>query len=279
MILPGQVHNEGEAGVEPVFQVMDINPDLARYWLTLSDGNRSFRGNAIVRYAEDMKAGRWALTGDPIGFNTQGVLIQGHHRLRACVLSGVSFRSAVAIGLPDDAFMVMDSGVNRTPGDTLGLALSSRNATRIAALARVTYALRNGFVTDPKKTQSISRNALVELVRAEQSAFDEALELAWKAYPMLMLSGTGVVYMVTSERLAFASFIRSVGEGAGLSAGSPALALRNWAAGLPKKMGRDVLVHASAVIIAFNSHLAGQDRKLIKPWTPGSGRKFPELIR
>lgn len=265
-----------EGDQELDLQIMTVSPELAKQWLASSGGNRPHRQRVIARYADDMKAGRWLLTGDPIGFNEDGALIQGHHRLTACVLAGVPFRTVVAFGLPNDSFMAMDMGTGRTPGDTIGLAVSPRNAVRVAAIARAAYALRGGFTLDTTKVQTIPRRTLVEMVREEQDAFDEAIEVSWETHPMLIQTSVGAVYMATTEKEAYRSFIHAVAEGAGLSVGAPALALRNWAAGLPRAY-RNTWVHTSAVINAFNSSLLGQERKLIKPWSPG--KKFPELVR
>lgn len=76
----------------------------------------------IRRYAADMKAGRWALTGDSVKFGTDGMLKDGQNRLSACVQAGVPFETHVVFGIDPNVFANIDRGKNRNPADVFHIA-------------------------------------------------------------------------------------------------------------------------------------------------------------
>lgn len=109
------------SGKSPPLQVVTITPDMARGWLEMNVSNRPVREMTIRKYVEAMKGGQWELNGETIKFSADGVLLDGQHRLRAIVQSGVSVPSYVVHGLPARVFDTIDTGANRSIGDLLAL--------------------------------------------------------------------------------------------------------------------------------------------------------------
>jgi hypothetical protein len=66
-----------------------------------------------------MKRGEWRVTSQGIGFDVNGGLRDAHHRLHACIQSGVMFQSVVVFGMRTDAYEVTDTGMVRTYADRL----------------------------------------------------------------------------------------------------------------------------------------------------------------
>lgn len=103
--------------------VISISPDLAHEILEKrNDNNRNSRPNKIKRFAADLSNGFWMLTGDTIKFGSNGDLLDGQNRLRACVTSGVAMQTHVVFGIDPVAFKFLDSGTVRTGGDTFKVA-------------------------------------------------------------------------------------------------------------------------------------------------------------
>jgi hypothetical protein len=102
-------------------EVATITPDIARQWLDNNIRNRPVREGTIRKYVEAMKAGQWELNGETIKFSTEGVLLDGQHRLRAVVQSGVTIQSYVIHNLSGKVFDTIDTGANRSIGDLLAL--------------------------------------------------------------------------------------------------------------------------------------------------------------
>lgn len=100
--------------------VMMINPELASELLAQSAGNRRTRKWYVEHLAGVMRRGEWRVTSQGIGIDIFGHLRDGHHRLMACIQSGVTIKSIVVMGLRVDAYQVIDIGMKRNLGDLLG---------------------------------------------------------------------------------------------------------------------------------------------------------------
>ena len=84
-------------------QVERISPAIAKEYLTANKNNyRKLSRSVVNRYAEDMKAGRWELNGEPIVFDENGCLKNGQHRLAAVITAGVTVNLAVVRGVSPD---------------------------------------------------------------------------------------------------------------------------------------------------------------------------------
>lgn len=137
------VHSE--APDQHVLSIETVTPELARLWLDTNSGNRQLRSTVVDRYARDMSAGAWALTGAPIVFSDQGFLIDGQHRLAACVKSQVPFQTAVMHGASLDSHGAIDVGLRRSLKDELRWRGES-NATDLAAAIRLDHVWAHGLI-------------------------------------------------------------------------------------------------------------------------------------
>lgn len=105
----------------PSAMAVTITPEIAADMLATSSGNRTMRPSYVARLAEAMTRGEWRITNQGIGFDASGALRDGHHRLSACVLSGVPIRTMLVLGMPTTAYQVIDTGVVRSYADRLEL--------------------------------------------------------------------------------------------------------------------------------------------------------------
>lgn len=108
-----------------------ITPNLSEYILAeLNGGNRKVSSVKVAEYEDAMSVDEWPLTGATIVFGKSGRLLDGQHRLRACVRSGKPFRSYVVFGIDDSAFSFIDAGRKRTNPDVFKIAgVSNAEAT------------------------------------------------------------------------------------------------------------------------------------------------------
>lgn len=120
-----------------------ITPTLAESILASSNGNRPIKAAKIKAYARDMAAGNWMVNGESIIIDVNGVLIDGHHRLIACTMSGVSFDSLIVWGAPSDAQKTIDMGASRSTSDALSF-YGHKNATQANAIVRAIMSLQAG---------------------------------------------------------------------------------------------------------------------------------------
>lgn len=98
--------------------VVEVSPSLAKQYLEKSKGNRAESKERISTYAKNMKDGLWQLTPQGISFDEDGVLVDGHHRLKAVIQSGVSVPFYVTLSVPRQT-TIFDRGRPRTTGQFL----------------------------------------------------------------------------------------------------------------------------------------------------------------
>lgn len=112
-----------------------ITPAIAKEMLGQNHKNRNLREKTVEKYAIAMRRGDWTLNSSTIAFASDGTLIDGQHRLHACVKAGVPFTTYVITGLDRAAQDTIDRGTARTTGDTLKF-YGFKDASNLAALAR-----------------------------------------------------------------------------------------------------------------------------------------------
>lgn len=126
--------------------IMLVTPQLAEEWLGRNDANRNLRPSRVAKYARDMRAGRWALTGEAIKFDHAGNLIDGQHRLTAVRDSGQTVELLVVRGLAPTVRGVIDTGAKRTASDALRMAGNQAATRSMAATIRMLIGIRSGVV-------------------------------------------------------------------------------------------------------------------------------------
>jgi hypothetical protein len=117
-------------------KIEDISPAKAHLYLAAAGPNRTVRKAAVTQYASDMAAGLWRQTGQGIIFDIEGRLMDGQHRLQAIIQSNRTVKMTVVRGVSPSAMPMIDVGLKRTVGDSLGIA-GVTNAAQVAAVARL----------------------------------------------------------------------------------------------------------------------------------------------
>lgn len=117
------------------YEVRTVTPEEAAELLGSNQVNRRIRKRHVEAYAEDMAAGRWRMTGEPIKVSRTGRLLDGQHRLSAIIEAGVPVELLFVTGLADDDQMFMDQGASRTASDTIKM-MGITNAAWSTSIAR-----------------------------------------------------------------------------------------------------------------------------------------------
>jgi hypothetical protein len=110
----------------PTGYVVTITPTMAKA-IVATDAhkmqNRQLRSGKIAQYAEAMKDRSWVLTGQPLVFeggallDALGRLLDGYHRVAACIRANRPFVTFIVVGIEAKAFRMLDTGIVRTMGD------------------------------------------------------------------------------------------------------------------------------------------------------------------
>ena len=264
-------------------RIVLLTRDIARGWLKRNDGNRTFsKINARILTAE-MTRGFWRANGESIVFDTEGVLIDGQHRLRAILSSGHQYLAPVITGVLAEARPTVDTGMKRSTANNFQMAGESNTSTLAA-----TVILWKGYqsrqvkeMTHPEMRLSVS--GAMEYLE-EWPGLREAASAANKLRP----GGQGRMLVPTSEvALVWFAIVSSgasrertndyLGRGLtgySLSPGSPILALRRR---LSEHMRPGQRMHKrerlALLLKAWQLWSTGKTRKVLR-WEVDEGFPF-----
>jgi len=107
-----------------------ITPDIARLLLKNNATNRAVRKNRVQSYANLMRNGYFQTTHQGIAISETGKLLDGQHRLLACIQVNKPIAIMVTTGLNEDVFKNIDCGAMRSISDRTKLDKKKAEATR-----------------------------------------------------------------------------------------------------------------------------------------------------
>lgn len=158
----------------PMFFNTPLWPELATAFLNRNERNRPLTESRVYRYAADASGARWKRTGETIKFDWNGNILDGQHRLYACIEADCTFPVSIAYNIDPDAFSAVDRGKSRTIADSLAL-LGHKNATILAAALARLRRYERGVIHSTNSAQAYVNtdeaiNALERHPRMEESA-------------------------------------------------------------------------------------------------------------
>jgi len=116
-----------------------VTPEIAAGMLThlVPERQRKLSLKVVENYSRMMKAGMWKLTHQGIGFDTNGELIDGQHRLHSVVKSGATVQMLVAREIEgENTIDALDRGEERRVGQQLQLRHGFTKGRDVSHLCR-----------------------------------------------------------------------------------------------------------------------------------------------
>lgn len=159
-----------------VTTVETITPETAKKYLELNTVNRNVRPRAVDALARDIVNGDFVLTHQGIAFDEAGNLVDGQHRLMACVKAGIPIEVMVSRNVPRVNAAHVDLGNKRITTDVFALTgefsdnPAFRNKHTTSTVKRLVYFGYNA---------NLSTTA--DEIRALIYAFENELEFLYKA--------------------------------------------------------------------------------------------------
>lgn len=123
---------------DPFMRIETITPEMAARWLSEMPTNRPLRKRRVNTYARAMLTDLWQVNGESIKFNKAGKVIDGQHRLSACVLAKKPFKSYVIHNVAEGAEITIDTGIGRTFHDA-GTIAGYHFSRQLAPILRYWY--------------------------------------------------------------------------------------------------------------------------------------------
>ncbi len=139
---PSQIDNSVQATYEKLAEpkVELITPERARHLLEEhNSNNRNISDAHVAKLARDMREGRWKLNYESIKIGAGGRLIDGQHRLWACLTAQVPFLTLIVYGVADDVYDTVGVGKAKDFADLVGPMDGEKNAKLLGATLRIAY--------------------------------------------------------------------------------------------------------------------------------------------
>jgi hypothetical protein len=268
-----------------VSHVWTVAPEQAKDWVQKNPSNRRIRQPLVERYARDMAAGAWLLSGDAIKFSKHGELLDGQHRLLACIQANRAFKTVVIFGLEEKVRLATDSGARRTFADYLKIS-GETDTDALAGTIRLSWLWDNGYLGDAEPGDYARNWRVVQPTHSELQQWyrqnpeiRQATRLArplLKAPTWVLPSAAGAFVYRTRGYPDQSEFLNQLSGGLGLERTHPVYALRRWLANQRDLPGsRTTREYLAVMIKAFNLYLAGDGVHALA-WRPAQER-FPSL--
>lgn len=132
-------------GFEISIYFMDVSPQFANYILEkFNTRNRHQNEKHVSILVQNILKGLWMFNGDTICFDADGVLIDGQHRLKAIVKSGITLPCLIVSGLDPKSIETKDTNIKpRNMQDLLQLD-GVPDAGNLSSICTKFFALKKG---------------------------------------------------------------------------------------------------------------------------------------
>ena len=267
----------------PIRIRMSIAPALAKHWLEATNKkNRKPTDGHWLEIAIDMEQGRWKYNGGAIRFGSDGVLLDGQHRLLACVEANVPFDTDVIFGLNPDCLDTIDTDVLPRTAAHVAQMEGVENATGSSALAFLLLVHEKHGIhrvqnvdCKPTKTEVIARAKADPRIAAIAGR-----SMGWSRRLVQPRVVGFCYYLFSQQDLDLAErFFAELADGANLSKRSPVYQLRHrlW----QNSTAKAKLPLKEIVAIFFKAWIAYREGRPIQVlvWRSGgnSPEPFPEI--
>ncbi len=261
-----------------------ITPAIAKMILDdRNPTNRAVKKGQVAFLVDQLKKGLWKENGETLIFDADGDLLDGQHRLTACVISGISFATLVSFGMPSEVYTTIGRSVKRGPADDLHIN-GERHAKDLAAalsllameeVGRLAAFANPDQYFDPMRVLARHPNIREGVVFARQrQGIFKTLSFSTRVLAFCYYR----FHQVDPAKAPI--FFDQLLHGVGLTADSPVLALRNRLLQLERHRStvarvRPPIQELMALMIkAFNLYRKNKSCKILR-WS--AGEPFPSL--
>lgn len=102
-------------------KLVTITPEMAEIMLEKNIANRKVNQANVNRIAADMATGNYKLNGETIKISPNHEILDGQHRLLACVKSNMPFTTYIVYNVEREAIGTIDMGKGRSVADSLNV--------------------------------------------------------------------------------------------------------------------------------------------------------------
>lgn len=261
--------------------ITKANKKIVDWLLSLNSNNRTIKKAHLKWILDAIEKKEFVLTGQGIGVSTDGILIDGQHRLTAIREAGYPpVEIMIVTGLSPDARIYIDQNAKRSTADMLKIVLDKNITTRMAGVLRFHLNFREdkelGFVLDKRK---VNLENFVEMMSVHGSNIAEILgstKGVGRADAIAALFHYGQKFGFDD---AF-EFANEIGSGANLSLNDPALRVREWM--LRHRADAGSIMGYRMMVSACIAHSMAREIQILRPslsWDELPKRAQPKAVK
>jgi hypothetical protein len=259
-------------------QILMISPAQAQIYYDHRARNRRIKNQLVEQYAKAIRAGQWRLDGNTLKFNADGQLIDGQHRLLACIKANIPFRTWAVFGISESDAQEIDTGVKRSLADKIMIAGFEVTPNTPSAV-KWYFVLRDlpqgivptGLAATPPSTQST-----IEIL--EQTEIRKSAKKLWEWGCMApdrprSLGALAALHCLFSsyDDSSPDKFFKSVASGVDVQQDSPVYVLRRRLVSAQRITVAEIIAITIKAFMAFRD---GRSLRVLK-WKHGGPEQFP----
>lgn len=203
-----------------------ITPEFATTLLKHNNRNRTVQPRLVSELSNAITKGNFKYNGEAIIVSEEGNLLDGQHRLLACIRAGMSMECEIVYNVPEDVMPTIDTGVARTAGHVLSM-YGYTQYNMLAAMARIILKFNKKQVDRQAKGTSRYSNAEVLEFCNENPDLEEYIAVKKKVLNMTRseLSFYNYVFL-NCDPYSGEDFMGALISGENLQFGNPVFILR-----------------------------------------------------
>lgn len=244
-------------------RVQSISPAKAAELMEANTANRPLSRSVVSSFAEAMRRGDWKVTHQGIAIDTNGVLVDGQHRLAAIVEADVPVEMTVFTDVPADTFDVLDTGKKRNAADVLAIE-GEKSTLQLASMVRTVWLYDNRpDLSWAGGSASVTNSQILETLEANPKIRDYVSTGEQLAHEIGMIkSAAGAAsFLVSRSNSAkkLQPWFDGLIDGAGLNRSDARLKFRNLMLNMARRQAgevrrrRDTREHVGLYLTAFNA--------------------------
>jgi len=249
-----------------------ITPSKAKWLLEGNTINRKPKDASVIFLAREIEAGRWVYNGESIIIANDGTLLDGQHRLLACVMANKAIDVELVEGISIGVMPTIDTGVARGSKDVFTIE-GIPNANTVSSGVK---AILDGVTTKKRhegsKNIKISNTELLEFYKDKKDILDVLAKFSTHLYntgakimpPAQILSCIYLLQNESSDDNIY-KFFRELITGVNLGGANTAQTLRTKL--INDKISKSTISITNKiyyVIKAFRLYNQDQDRNSIR---------------
>lgn len=246
-----------------------ITPQKAQQWLDETNkSNRPLSRPVLRSFADAMERGDWKVTHQGIAFDTNGVLVDGQHRLAAIVEADMPVEMTVFTEVPPGTFDVLDTGKRRNAADALAIG-GEKYPHMLASMIRTVYLYEHRpDAAWSGRSATVTNHQILDTLSAHPRLRDFIAlgERISDATGMIKSAAGAASYLVeqVNKRGRLDDWYDGIIDGAGLAKNDPRLTFRNTMFRMARKEAgqvqrrHDTREHMTLYLKAFNAWAKGE---------------------